>query len=221
MYISHSAACSLLLFSSHRRFTVEDVVAVEGKSDRQGTRYLLELKLHDAQENRNLRFAEYVFQSNSSALSLAGGLAWNRRAVVNFIVPIKNQAKWMSFLVSELTDLYLRTGDEKFHLVVVDFESNDGDVASILQRSPLSQKCTLIKKSGAFHKTMAIQEAVESVTDVNSIVFLFDLHITLPRIFLDTIRKVSRPYEYHFSRMIYNKLGITCWEILENYYGTP
>lgn len=170
---------------------MKEIVAVEGKNDSRGRRYFLELELHDAEENRHVRFAEYVFRDNSGGLSLPEGLSWNRSAVIHFIVPVKNQAKWMSFLVNELSKLYLHTRDENFRLVVVDFESTDGDIEKILKDSPLSQKYTLLKKSGAFHKTLAIQDAVKTVTDPDSIVFLFDLHITVPRTFLDTIRKVS------------------------------
>ena len=50
---------------------------------------------------------------------------------------------------------------------------------------------TVIKKNGKFHKTLAIDEAVKSIKDDNSIVFLTDLHLVVPNNMFESVRKVS------------------------------
>ena len=171
---------------------MKKIVAVERKSD-QGSEalYLLELQLFDTQERKSLRLAEYVFRDNAGHMWFPGGYKWRRNATIHFILPVKNQAKWVIFFLEEMNKLYQRTGDGNFHLIIVDFESCDGDIGEILKSSPLAEKSILLKKCGAFHKTLAIQDAVKSVTDPNAIVFLFDLHITVPLTLLDNIRKVT------------------------------
>ena len=49
---------------------------------------------------------------------------------------------------------------------------------------------TIIKKTGKFYKTLAIDEASKSITDNNSIVFLSDLHMDVPNNLFDSVRKV-------------------------------
>ena len=180
------------LHLDNRRFVLNKVIGVEGKEDKKkGVRYFLELSLYDKQVGRRLRLAEYVFRDTDGHLWSPKGLSWKRNATVHFVVPVKNQAIWVKFLVGELNKLYLQTQDENFRLLLIDFESTDGNVAEILENSPLSRKCSLLRKSGPFHKTMALQDAVATVNDPDSIVFLFDLHITVPTSILDSIRKVS------------------------------
>ena len=175
-----------------RKYSLKKIVAVEGKQDgEKGARYLLELELYDKHESRSVRLVEYVFRDASGHMWFPEGFKWRRNATVYFILPVKNQAKWVIYFVEEMTKFYERTGDGNFHLVIMDFESTDGDINGILKNSHLGEKYTLLRKSGAFHKTLAIQDAVQSVSDPNGIVFLFDLHITLPFNLLDSIRKVS------------------------------
>ena len=176
----------------HRKYSLKKIIAVEGKNDKEkGTRFLLELELYDTQERMSLRLTEYVFSDDAGHMWFPQGLTWRRNATIHFILPVKNQAKWVIFFLEEMNKLYQRTGDGNFHLIIVDFESSDGDIGGILKSSPLAEKSTLLKKSGPFHKTLAIQDAVKSVTDPNAIVFLFDLHITVPLTLLDNIRKVT------------------------------
>lgn len=51
-------------------------------------------------------------------------------------------------------------------------------------------KYTVIKMNGVFHKTLAIREAVNSIQDQNSIVFLTDLHLDTPSTLFESVRKV-------------------------------
>ena len=51
-----------------------------------------------------------------------------------------------------------------------------------------------VRNFGKFHKTKAIQTAVDTIQDQNSIVFLMDLHILVPDTMMELVRKV-RPEE--------------------------
>ena len=50
----------------------------------------------------------------------------------------------------------------------------------------------VLKRTGAFHKTEAIQSAVSTITDPHSIVLLFDLHLLTPSTFFSVVRKVRK-----------------------------
>ena len=47
-----------------------------------------------------------------------------------------------------------------------------------------------VRQFGRFHKTKAIQSAVDTIHDENSIIFLMDLHILVPNTMISLVRKV-------------------------------
>ena len=153
----------------------------------------MDLKLHDSREKESVRLAEHVLADSTGRLLgfPEGFRTWRRDVVINFIIPVKNQAKWVKYFLLELAKVYELTGDENFHVIMIDFESADEDIGQVLEESSLAGKSTLLKKSGPFHKTLALTDAVDSVNDPNSIVFLFDLHITVPVMLLNLVRTVS------------------------------
>ena len=151
----------------------------------------MDLKLYDNHEKKYSRLTEYINRDSSGLLSFVENLTWRRTATINFIVPVKDNYPWMTYLVKEMTKLYALTKDEHFRLVIVDFESTDGDINSLLKDSPISEKYTLINMAGSFNWTLAIERGANSVADPDSIVFLFDLHVTVPVTLLESIRKVS------------------------------
>ena len=153
----------------------------------------MDLKLHDSREKESVRLAEHVLADSAGRLlGFPEGFRTNRRdVVINFIIPVKNQVKWVKYFLLELAKVYELTGDENFHVIFIDFESTDEDIGQVLEESSLARKSTLLKRSGPFHKTLALTDAVDSVNDPNSIVFLFDLHITVPVALLNLVRTVS------------------------------
>ena len=159
-----------------------------------GDRFFLELQLGLlAHNNRSLRLSEYVFMKNgSSELCFPEGYQWYRNATIYFILPVKNQGGWVLHFLKEMTRLHDKTRDDNFVVIIIDFASDDVDVEKMLNASPIRPKIILIKKSGPFHKTLAIQEAASRVPHPHDIVFLFDLHIDVPLDLLDSIRKVRK-----------------------------
>lgn len=118
-------------------------------------------------------------------------MEWQRNATVYFVLPVKNQGKWVHHFVSQLANMSLETGDLNFHVIIIDFESQDIDINEVFSVWPLRERYTLIKMIGPFYKTLALQKGVQAVPNDHDIVFLFDLHIDVPIGILDSVRKVS------------------------------
>lgn len=49
----------------------------------------------------------------------------------------------------------------------------------------------VLKRTGAFHKTEAIQSAVSTISDPHSVVLLYDLHLLTPTNIFSAVRKVT------------------------------
>lgn len=188
----------------HGQFTLVRVVNVVKRVDGiQGSRYLLELELKDT-TGRLLRLSHYIyalirhsrrsrdfsFQRPKPQLVLCNpvGFQWNPAATVHFIVPVKNQARWVQQLITDMEALFRETGDANFNLIIIDYNSTDMDVWKALQKSSLPRH-QYVKLSGNFERSAGLQAGVNQIDDDHSIVFLCDLHIHFPPSIIDTIRK--------------------------------
>ncbi|XP_074534581.1 beta-1,4-N-acetylgalactosaminyltransferase 3 [Halichoeres trimaculatus] len=186
------------------RFTLVRVVNVVKRVDRiKGSRYLLELELKDV-NGQLLRLSHYIyvliqqksrhrndfdFHQPKPRLLLCNpvGFHWNPAATVHFIVPVKNQARWVKQLISDMEQLFVETGDSNFNLIITDYDSTDMDVKAALQNSKLRHQ--YVKLSGNFERSAGLQAGIDLVNDDHSILFLCDLHIYFPPSIIDTIRK--------------------------------
>ncbi|KAM9375567.1 beta-1,4-N-acetylgalactosaminyltransferase 3 [Pholidichthys leucotaenia] len=189
----------------HGRFTLVRVVNVVKRVDGfQGSRYLLELELKDA-NGQLLRLSHYIYvlirhswsqneefgyQRKKPQLLLCypKGFHWNPVATVHFIVPVKNQARWVQQLINDMEDLFRQTGDMHFNLIIADYNSTDMDVQKALEKSSLP-RYQYVKLSGNFERSAGLQAGIDLINDDHSIVFLCDLHIHFPPSIIDTIRK--------------------------------
>ena len=111
--------------------------------------------------------------------------------MVYFILPVKDQAQWVYHFINELTVASLLTGDTNFHVVVADFASQDVDMTEAFNTSLFRNRHTIVKMTGKFYKTHALNEAVARVPSEHDILFLFDLHIDVPVDIMDSVRKVK------------------------------
>uniref|UniRef100_A0A2K5ELD9 Hexosyltransferase n=1 Tax=Aotus nancymaae TaxID=37293 RepID=A0A2K5ELD9_AOTNA len=194
-------------------FALLRIVNVEKRRDSaRGSRFLLELELQE-RGGRRLRLSEYVFLRLPGAR--AGGadgespepapaasvrpdgrpelcrplrLAWRQDVMVHFIVPVKNQARWVVQFLADMAALHARTGDSRFSVILVDFESEDMDVERALRAARLP-RYQYLRRTGNFERSAGLQAGVDAVEDASSIVFLCDLHIHFPPSILDAIRK--------------------------------
>ncbi|XP_012863905.2 N-acetyl-beta-glucosaminyl-glycoprotein 4-beta-N-acetylgalactosaminyltransferase 1, partial [Echinops telfairi] len=115
-------------------------------------------------------------------------LAWRQDVMVHFIVPVKNQARWVVQFLADMASLHARTGDSRFSIILVDFESDDMDVEQALRAARLPGY-QYLRRAGNFERSAGLQAGVDAVQDSSSIVFLCDLHIHFPVSILDSVRK--------------------------------
>uniref|UniRef100_A0A8C6UKU9 Beta-1,4-N-acetylgalactosaminyltransferase n=1 Tax=Neogobius melanostomus TaxID=47308 RepID=A0A8C6UKU9_9GOBI len=197
-------------------YTLLRIINVEKRRDSaRGNRYLVELELMERGRSV-VRLSEYIYlllhrsrqgdESPENTDSVLPGatawstayakpllcqpvmLQWRRDVMVHFVVPVKNQARWVQQFISDMENLHRQTKDDNFSIIIVDFESEDMDVEQALRESSVP-RYEYLRRDGNFERSAGLQIGVDTIDDGHSIVFLCDLHIHFPMNILESIRK--------------------------------
>uniref|UniRef100_A0A8C6VQZ6 Beta-1,4-N-acetylgalactosaminyltransferase n=1 Tax=Nothobranchius furzeri TaxID=105023 RepID=A0A8C6VQZ6_NOTFU len=196
-------------------YTLLRIINVEKRRDSaRGNRYLVELELMERGRNV-VRLSEYIYlllhrgrqgeesleNTDSAPASVPAPttyakpllcqpvmLQWRRDVMVHFVVPVKNQARWVQQFISDMENLHQQTKDDNFSIIIVDFESEDMDVEQALKESTVP-RYEYLRREGNFERSAGLQIGVDTIEDSHSIVFLCDLHIHFPLNILESIRK--------------------------------
>ncbi|XP_072374992.1 N-acetyl-beta-glucosaminyl-glycoprotein 4-beta-N-acetylgalactosaminyltransferase 1-like isoform X1 [Scyliorhinus torazame] len=197
-------------------YTLLRIINVEKRRDSaRGNRYLIELELME-KGRKVVRLTDYIYlllhrtkqddgievtthlqnkdptlmnvPYSKPLLCQPVGLHMRSDVLVHFVVPVKNQARWVQQFIMDMEDLYKATKDENFNIIIIDFDSSDMDVEYALRNSKLTQY-QYLKRTGSFERSAGLQAGADAIEDSHTILFLCDLHIHFPVSIIDNIRK--------------------------------
>ena len=104
--------------------------------EEKGSRYLIETEITLNFGDRNkYRFSYHLYAPFGGPLCHPYSLQIHLETFVYIAVTAKNQGHWMSYFVENMERLYDVTKDERFGVIIVDFESEDLDVRKLRIRA--------------------------------------------------------------------------------------
>lgn len=203
LYVFNFQKFFIFLFH-FRKYKLLSIVNIERVRDNmKGDRFLVELELMHIKRKQISLFSQFVYLPKSGGkLCYPEGFQSNRNAHVNVIVTVKNQGRWIQHLINTFSEIYQSTRDEKYTLIIIDFNSKDIDLKKVLKESFIPNYL-LLHHHGKFYKTFGLQEAASKVKNPDEIVLQVDLHLTIPLDFLQVVRKVlilfTSSFRFSFS----------------------
>ncbi|EDO30820.1 predicted protein [Nematostella vectensis] len=108
--------------------------------------------------------------------------------VINIVLTVSAQKVWILHFIRDLAQVIRDSNDQNVNVIIAYYGNDPASLEYELKRKDI-KNFTVIPLTGRFHKTYAIQKAVSSVRDKDSIVFLLDLHLRMPSNILESVRK--------------------------------
>ena len=178
-----------ILFSSSLQFSKIAHVE-ENRENLKGKRYFLEIDVVNITSKEKLRISNYVYKpSKDEPLCSPKDYRWDKSVKIYLLTPVRNQFKWIRYHLENINHIIRTVNDNNLHLIVMDFNSTDGNITELLKNSNINY--TLINMDGPFNKVVALNKAASGIDD-ESIVFVLDLHLEIPLHLFDQVRKVSK-----------------------------
>ena len=155
------------------------------------TRYLIEIIVHPLDNTSQLLLiSENLFSASDQAdiFCQHSMLRREEQPFVYLMVGVKNSQHWVKYLVENTERMYRDTRDDRFSLIIVDYESDDIDIEILLRESSL-KNWILIRVERDLHPTDGINLALSQVPDGDNIFFTADLTLSFPSTLIASIRK--------------------------------
>eukprot|EP01137_Pigoraptor_chileana_P019288 Opistho-2@80123 len=181
---------------AEQRYSLESISRILKKFDRQKSRirFFVELTMKRGDGARQF-FSEYLYfvpippagTKTYRSMCRPAGVEWERKAFVHLVLPVKNQGQWVQYFVADVNAIYDATGDELFDVTLVDYDSTDINMEVALSR--LAVPYRFVKRTGNFERAGGLQAGIEAIGPTDGIVFTCDLHLSMPPLLLDMIRK--------------------------------
>ncbi|XP_066932285.1 uncharacterized protein [Clytia hemisphaerica] len=161
----------------------------ENKETKQLKRYFIEVDVNKHGSEALYRYSGWIIvkEDESSEICQPRGYKWKRDEKIYLITPVKNQARWVRFMIKHLNDIMAHTNERHIHLILYDFGSTDANLKEILQQATFEH--SYMRNEQKFSKVIGLNRAVSSIQEEDPIIFILDLQLQLPIFLFDYIRK--------------------------------
>ena len=184
LYLSGIQEKSGDLFKKFELLNLEKI-----ESDVIGNHYLLEAKVSLNSKPLKTFLLSQKIEKSSNTFCLSTAVP-DEIAFIHIVIIVHNQGRWLQHFIENINKIYEQTNDQLFDVIIVDFNSKDLDMGTVVKHSlKIKQFEYIYLQSGDFNKVMGQNIALERVTNPKDIIFNCDLHINLPINILDAIRK--------------------------------
>lgn len=203
------------------KYKLKTIVNVEENHDIiYGDRYLIEMDLTVENQEITQRLSRYVYRPvGSDKLFEINDFSWNPQATVHIIIPVKDQGRWVKHFIDNIEKIYTEQSDSFINIILVDFNSTDINIKRCLEKSKL-KRYQVISLDGPFQRALGVQAGADAVTNPNDIIFTCDLHLEIPSLLIDSIRKHTIKNHMAFAPMVFRlscgytpELPFGLWEI--------
>ncbi|KAI6646557.1 Beta-1,4-N-acetyl-galactosaminyl transferase 3 [Oopsacas minuta] len=187
-------------------------------------RYLIEILVYTQSNTSELSLiSESLFSDSIPAERFCQHYVLRREEspFVYLMVGIKNSKHWARYLVENVERIYEDTQDDRFSLIIVDFESEDINIELLLRESSL-KNWILIKVGRELSLIDGMNLALNQVPNENDIFFTADLILGIPSTMVDSIRKHTfQGYSAYAPAAIRHMCGYSFmypfgyWEVME------